>query len=128
MSKVYKVWAEKIQRSYLSWHWTVMQTLNEPWPCGLEWHEELGELSLEHSKVWKIVYSSALLVHSISCFSQKISGKLCVMTLKGDEKFERKLTHDSKNEKMIWWIFMQAVKILKVGTFIGFFCQKHIKV
>ena len=27
--KVYKVWAKKIQRSYLSWHWTVMQNLNK---------------------------------------------------------------------------------------------------
>ena len=27
--KVYKVWAAKIQRSYLSWHWTVMQNLNK---------------------------------------------------------------------------------------------------
>ena len=33
LSKVYKVQAIKIQRSYLSWHWTVMQNLNKPWPC-----------------------------------------------------------------------------------------------
>ena len=34
MSKVHKVWATKIQISYLSKHWTVMQNLNKPWPCG----------------------------------------------------------------------------------------------
>ena len=28
--------AKKIQRSYLSWHWTVMQNLNNPWPCGFK--------------------------------------------------------------------------------------------
>ena len=33
LSKVYKVRAIKIQRSYLSWHWIVMQNLNKPWPC-----------------------------------------------------------------------------------------------
>ena len=32
-----------------------------------KWHEELGELSLEHSKVWKIVYWSDLFVQSIYC-------------------------------------------------------------
>ena len=37
MSKVYKVWAAKIQRSYLSWYWTVMQNLNKPWPY-VSWH------------------------------------------------------------------------------------------
>ena len=30
LSKVYQVWAKKLQRSYLSWHWTVMQILNKP--------------------------------------------------------------------------------------------------
>ena len=32
----YKVWANKMQRSYLSRHWTVVQNLNKPWPCGFE--------------------------------------------------------------------------------------------
>ena len=27
---------KKIRRSYLSWHWTVMQNLNKPWPCGFK--------------------------------------------------------------------------------------------
>ena len=35
-SKAYEVWAKKIQWSYLSWHWTVMQNLNKPWPCGFK--------------------------------------------------------------------------------------------
>ena len=36
LSNVYEVWAKKIQRSYLLWHWTVMQNLNKLWPCGFE--------------------------------------------------------------------------------------------
>ena len=32
LSKIHKVSATTIQRSYLSWHWTVMQNLNKPWP------------------------------------------------------------------------------------------------
>ena len=31
-----KVSAKKAQRSYLSWHWTVMQNLNKSWPCGVK--------------------------------------------------------------------------------------------
>ena len=27
---------KKVRRSYLSWHWTVMQNLNKPWPCGFK--------------------------------------------------------------------------------------------
>ena len=34
--KVYKVLATKMQRSYFSWHQTVMQHVKKPWPCGLK--------------------------------------------------------------------------------------------
>ena len=36
LSKVYEVWPKKIQRSYLSLKWTVMQNLNKPWPCSFK--------------------------------------------------------------------------------------------
>ena len=36
LCKVCKIWATKMQRGNLSWHWTVMQKLNKPWPCGLK--------------------------------------------------------------------------------------------
>ena len=29
--KVYNVWPKKVQRSYLSWHWRVMQNLKKNW-------------------------------------------------------------------------------------------------
>ena len=32
VTKVYIVWATKVQRSYLSWHWGVIQILNKDWP------------------------------------------------------------------------------------------------
>ena len=65
-SKVYQVWSKKIQ-SYLSWNWTVMQKLNKPCNLGVSKmaFEELGRLSLEHSKVWKIVHWWALFVQKI---------------------------------------------------------------
>ena len=31
LSKVYIVWPKKVQRSYLSWHWRVMQNLKKNW-------------------------------------------------------------------------------------------------
>ena len=36
LSKVYEVWAKKIEGSFLYWHWTVMQNFNRPWPCGFK--------------------------------------------------------------------------------------------
>ena len=31
LCKVFNVWPKKAQRSYLSWHWKVMQNLNKNW-------------------------------------------------------------------------------------------------
>ena len=36
LSKVYNVWAKKLQRSYVSWHWTVRQYLKEKLTGGLK--------------------------------------------------------------------------------------------
>ena len=31
LNKVYNAWAKKVQRSYVSWHWRVMQNLKKTW-------------------------------------------------------------------------------------------------
>ena len=31
LCKVYNVWPKKVQRSYISWHWKVMQNLKKNW-------------------------------------------------------------------------------------------------
>ena len=31
LTKVYNIWAKKVQKSYLSWHWKVMQNLKKNW-------------------------------------------------------------------------------------------------
>ena len=36
VTKVYIVWATKVQRSYLSWHWRVMQILKNKLTCGFK--------------------------------------------------------------------------------------------
>ena len=71
-----------------SWSWDLVQK------C----HEELGELLLEHSKVWKIVLWKTLFFQSIWCFSLKISEELCIMTLKGDVEFKGKVTCGLKSD------------------------------
>ena len=66
LSKVYEVWAKKIQRCYISWHWTVMQNFNKLWPCGyskMAWG--ISWTFIRSLKVWKIVHWLALFVKSI---------------------------------------------------------------
>ena len=40
--KVYNFWAKKLQRSYVSWHWRVMQYLRKTDWWFEKWHKEFG--------------------------------------------------------------------------------------
>ena len=31
LTKIYNIWPKKVQRSYVWWHWTLMQNLKENW-------------------------------------------------------------------------------------------------
>ena len=39
LTKVYNVWAKKVQKSYVWWHWRLMENSKE------NWHEEFGKFS-----------------------------------------------------------------------------------
>ena len=62
--KVINVWPEKVQSSYLSWHWRSTQNLKKNWCWFRKWHEEFGNL-----KVSKLVLSWDPFVHSSKCVS-----------------------------------------------------------
>ena len=91
---------KKIQRSYLSWHWAVMQNLENPDLVVSKKAWGIGRTFIIRAlKSLRIVHGWALFVQSIYCFSQKLPEKLCVMTLKGVPKFKRKLTCWLKNDR-----------------------------
>ena len=89
----------KIQRLYLSWHWTVVQSLKKPNLVVSEMAWGIGwTLIIKAPKSLKIVLWWVLFVQSIYCFSQKLSEELCVMTQKGVAKFKWKLPCGMKND------------------------------
>ena len=70
LSKVFEVWAKKIQRSYLSWHWTVMQNLKNPDLVVSNMAWRIGWTFIIRASIsLKIVHWCALFVQSIYCFS-----------------------------------------------------------
>ena len=55
LSKLYIVWAEKVQRSYLSWNLRGIQSLERNWLLSFQnWHKEVDKFWPEHLKVSKI--------------------------------------------------------------------------
>ena len=89
--KVYKIWAKIVRRSYVSWHWRMMQTWRGMDLLFRNWHEESDEFWPKHSKVSKIctLMGSFWPKYIMLGLSRE---ELCLMALKIDAKFGGKLT------------------------------------
>ena len=121
LSKSYKVSANQVQKSYLSWHWRVMQSLNKNWVVvsNITWG------------IWWIftqpLRSLKILFRKYTRFDlQKYGGVVFY-----DTELWRKIWINpqlavSKMPWGIWWTFIRALKSLKNCTVMGFFCPKHI--
>ena len=125
LCKVYNVWPEKVQRSYISWHSRVMQNLKEKNDLWFrKWHDEFGKFSSEHLKVSKLVFSWHHFVQSKKCMSYKLTEGLQVMALKNGEKSEEELTCCFKIDMRIWQILTYELKSLKNLLFNGLLLTK----
>ena len=85
LSKLHIVWAKKVQRNYLSWHWRMMQDLKKKMKI-------FGKFSPEHTKVSKLGFTWDYYFQSRKCMNLKFTEGLWVMTMKNDAKFGKDLT------------------------------------
>ena len=90
VTKVYIVWATNVERSYLSWHWRVMQILKKNWL--VVWNRQFGKFSPEHLKVSNLGLWWDPFVQSRKHMTLKFTEELFVMTMKKNAKFEKELT------------------------------------
>ena len=92
LCKVFNVWIKKVRKSYLSWHWRVMQIWRKTDLWFGKWHDGFGKFSPEHSKVSKLGLWWDPFVQSRKCTSLKLTEELCIMTIKNDTKIEKEST------------------------------------
>ena len=60
MCKIFNVWPKKVQRSYLSWHWRVMQNLKKNWLVVWKMIWGIWQIftrALESLKIWTLMRS-----------------------------------------------------------------------
>ena len=99
LCKVNITWPTKVQTSYLSWNWRVMQNLNKNWLVvwKMTW-EKFGKFSSEHSKVSKLRLWWYRFLQRRKCMNLKFTGYLCVMTMENDAQFEEEFTRQFKTD------------------------------
>ena len=87
LTKIY-VSAEKVQRSYVSSHWGVMQNLNKNWFVVWKW-QKFGKSLPEHlnfSKLGPLIHG--ILISEAENLSLKFTEEFCIMTVKNNAKFQ----------------------------------------
>ena len=110
--KVHNVWPKKVQRSYLSWYWRVMQNLKKTAAFRFgKWLEEFDKFSPEQTKISK-------------CSSLESTEELCLMALKIGKTFEGKLTCASKNDMRNFEKFHQSTCKSQIWDFDGIILSK----
>ena len=92
LRKVFNVLAKRVQRSYLSWHWRMMQNLKKNLLVVRKMTRGNYKFLPEHLKVSKLGLSWDLLIQNRESMSLKSTEELSAMTMKNDSNFEEKLT------------------------------------
>ena len=87
----YNVLPKKVQRSYLSWHWTVMQILKKNWLVLWKITWGICKYLPEHLKISKLGLWWHLFMQNRKCMSLKFTEELCVITMKNHAKYDDKL-------------------------------------
>ena len=121
LTEVYIFWAKKVQRSYIWWHWILMQHLKKNDFWFEEWHEEFSKFR-ESCKIETLMRS---FIQRRKCISSKFV--LCTMLMKNDGKYEKgsDLSVQNWHEKFDKFCRKHS-KISKICTLIGWFWQKYI--
>ena len=95
LCKVYNIWPKKVQRSYISRHWRVMQNLKKNWLVVWKITWGIWQIFTRALESWdsKLGLLWGTFIPSRKYMSLKFTGELCVMTMKKDAKFEKELTN-----------------------------------
>ena len=124
--KSYEVSSKKLQKSYLSWHWRVIQSLKKNWLWFRIWHEEFGEFLPNHSKVRKFHSNGHFLFPVYKVWAKKFRHVIFHDT---EQWYKILINPDLVVSKIawgIWWTLLRALKQLKYCTLMGSFCAKYM--
>ena len=127
LSKVYFVWAKKVQRSYLSWNWRGIQNLERNRLVVSKLHKEFDKIWPEHSQVSKIFILMGSFWEKYILFELK-------KVQRNNPSWHWRVIQNLKKNNLLFgnwlnWrileIFTRKVESVKIGTFIRSFCPKQ---
>ena len=125
LCKVYNVWPEQVQKSYISWRWRVMQNFKKTDLWFGKWHEEFAKFSSEHLKVSKLVLSWDPLSKAENKWNENLQrGYVWWWQWRMMKNLKRNWLVVSKLTWGIWRILTRALENLKNLHFNGLLLTK----
>ena len=120
LSRSYKVSAPKVQNSYLSWNWRMIQSLKKNWLVVLNMTLGIRWIFTQHRKVWKFLFDVLFLPKVCKVWATKIHRSYISQTLNSDAKFQK--WHEKLGE-----LSLEYSKVWKFALWWAPFYPKHIK-
>ena len=126
LSKVYNFWAKKVQRSYVSWHWRVMQNLEKNWHAVWKMTWRIWQIFTRALESLKIGTLMGSFYPKLKMFQLKSYRRVILWQWRIMQILKRNWLVFSKLAWAIWQILTQALKSLKIWTLLGSFWTKYI--
>ena len=126
LSKVYNFWAKKVQRSYVSWHWRVMQNLKKNWHAVWKMTWRIWQIFTRALGSLKIGTLMGSFYPKLKMFQLKSYRRVMLWQWRIMQILKRNWLVVSKLAWAIWRILTQALKSLKIWTLLGSFWTKYI--
>ena len=92
LCKIFNVWPRKAQRSYLSWHWRVMQNLKKNWLVVWKMTWGIWQIFTRALESVKIGTLMGFFCPKYKMYELKIYRGVTVTTMKNDTKIEEEMT------------------------------------
>ena len=122
--KVYKISAKKIQRSYVSWPWRVMQNLKKNWLIVSKMTRIWWILTRALKSLANLHFDWFLLCKVFNVWPKKVQRSYLSWHWRVMQNLKKNWLVVWKMTWGIWQIFTRALESVKIGTFMGPFCPK----
>ena len=122
--KVYKISAKKVQRSYVSWPWRVMQNLKKNWLVVSKMTRIWWILTWALKSLTNLHFDWFLLCKVFNVWPKKVQRSYLSWHWRVMQNLKKNWLVVWKMTWGIWQIFTRALKSIKIGTLMGSFCPK----
>ena len=122
--KVYKILAEKVQRSYVSWPWRLMQNLKKNWSVVSKMTRIWWNLTRALKSLQNLHFYLLLLCKVFNVWPKKVQRSYLSWHWRVMQNLKKNWLVAWKMTWGIWQIFTRALESVKIGTLMGSFCPK----